>query len=114
MALDTPGVASQIPTLKSSLAQRRKDTSVWPGVTEFSLGVCSPGFAVGKCLTTLDAGYGTDRIQHIQELVVVPVHHLYQDVEVPGGWAMGRHGTGGSIFACIEDISGMLVELGSE
>lgn len=48
-----------------------------------------------------------------QELVVVPVHHLYQDVEVPGGWGMGRHGTGGSIFAYIEDISDMLVELGS-
>jgi catechol 2,3-dioxygenase-like lactoylglutathione lyase family enzyme len=28
-------------------------------------------------------------------------------------WGMGRHGTGGSIFAYIEDVSGMLVELGS-
>lgn len=28
-------------------------------------------------------------------------------------WGMGRHGTGGSIFAYIEDVSGMMVELGT-
>lgn len=28
-------------------------------------------------------------------------------------WGMGRHGTGGSVFAYIEDPSGMMVELGS-
>lgn len=28
-------------------------------------------------------------------------------------WGMGRHGTGGSIFAYIEDPSGMMVELGT-
>lgn len=28
-------------------------------------------------------------------------------------WGVGRHGTGGSIFAYIEDVSGMMVELGT-
>ncbi|WP_207844370.1 VOC family protein [Williamsia soli] len=28
-------------------------------------------------------------------------------------WGMGRHGTGGSIFAYIEDVSGVMVELGT-
>lgn len=65
----------------------------------------------------------------ILESEVVKLHHIAFDFEQVSDvvarvddyvdrdhylvWGMGRHGTGGSVFAYVEDPSGMMVELGS-